>query len=223
MQIIYVVRHGETAANVAGKVNDKNVVTPLNKNGKSQALKTGKYFKNNIKKPKYKIAIYSSPSIRAVETAEIIANELKIDKNDIIQDERINELAHGLLSGSQKGDKINKELMEEFNKLPTDPIDRELSYVKFDKMLEKKFKCESNEHIETHVSEFYESLPKNKKIIVVTHGGIVKYTIKVLFNVLPADKINGDLTHGKNCTITCITKDKGNYKLLSLPNTLHLK
>ena len=119
--------------------------------------------------------------------------------------------------------KINKELMEEFNKLPTDPIDRELSYVKFDKMLEKKFKCESNEHIETHVSEFYESLPKNKKIIVVTHGGIVKYTIKVLFNVLPADKINGDLTHGKNCTITCITKDKGNYKLLSLPNTLHLK
>lgn len=221
MQIIYVVRHGETAANVAGKVNDKNVVTPLNKNGKSQALKTGKYFKNNIKKPKDKIAIYSSPSIRAVETAEIIANELKIDKNDIIQDDRINETDNGIVSGTGPGDDIYEAYVKEFSKSPKDPIEYELVADKIDKIIYKKFKCETGKHIEVSVREFYDSLPKNKKIIVVTHSGIVQYTIKVLFNV--RHKIMGDITNGANCNLTSMIKDKNKYSLITLPNTLHLK
>ena len=220
MQVIYIVRHGETAANAAGKVNDKNVVTPLNKNGKSQALKTGRHFKNNIKKSTDKFIIYSSPSIRAVETAEIIANELKIDKNDIIQDARINETDNGIVSGTGPGDAIYEAYMKEFNKCPKDPIEFELAFDKFDKIIHKKFKCETNKHIETRVNEFYESLPKNKKIIVVTHGGIVQYTIKVLFNV--RHKIMGDITNGANCSLTSIIKDKNKFNLITLPNTLHL-
>lgn len=220
MQVIYVIRHGETDTNVANKVNDKNIITPLNKNGKLQALKTGKHFMNNIKKSNDKFIIYSSPSNRAVETAEIIAHEMKIDKNDIIQDERLNEIDNGLLSGSNVGDTIHNEYMQEFNKFPKDPVEFELAFNKFDKIIHKKFKYESNKHIETRVKSFYNSLPKNKKIIIVTHGGIIQYTIKVLFNI--KHKIMGDITNGSNCTITCMIKDKNKYNLITLPNTSHL-
>lgn len=223
MQFIYVVRHGETDANVNKQVNDKNIITPLNKKGKIQAKKTGKYLKKEVCSDN-KCVIYSSPSIRALQTAELIAKELKIDSNNIIQDDRINELDHGLMSGSTKDDKINIAYMKEYNKLPTDPIKLGLAFPKFDKMIEKKFKVESTEHAEKRISSFYESLPKNKKnIIVVTHSGIVSFTIRVLFNILPAGYIKGDLSNGKNCTISCITKKSNKYQLLTLPNTLHLK
>ena len=48
MQFIYVIRHGETDANLQGMINDKNVIIPINKNGQKQALKTGKYLKKYI-------------------------------------------------------------------------------------------------------------------------------------------------------------------------------
>lgn len=185
--------------------------------------KTGKYLQKEFCSGKSCI-IYSSPSIRAVQTAELIAKELKIDPKEIIQDDRINELDHGLMSGSQKGDKIHNAYMKEFNKLPKDPIKLELSFDKFDKIIEKKFKAESSKHTEKRIKSFYNSLPNNKKnIIIITHGGIISFTIKVLFNILPAGDIKGDLSNGKNCTINCITRKSKDFQLLTLPNTLHLK
>jgi broad specificity phosphatase PhoE len=217
MQFIYVVRHGETDANVAGMVNDKKIEIGLNADGKKQAKKTGKYFKNRKLKD---VIIYTSPSNRAIQTTELINTELK---TEIIIDNRINEIDHGLMSGATKGDKIFNRYMKEFNKLPKDPIDFELSFDKFDKFIEKEFKTESIGHLEKRVKSFYNSLPKNKHIIVVTHSGISSFTIRVLFNILQAGDIKGDKTYGKNCTIMCITKEKNKYKLLTLPNTLHLK
>lgn len=215
---IYVIRHGETDANVKGQVNDKNVKIPINATGKKQAKKTGKYMAGRDLKD---YIIYSSPSERAQQTAQIIAKEMKYT-GEIIIDERLNELDHGLISGSVRGDDINNEYMKEFNKLPTDPIDLELSFEKFDKLIYKKFKCESLAIASKRVSSFYSDLPKNKNIIVVTHGGIINVTINVLFNIMP--QITGDVSNGKNCTIMCIMKETKSkeYKLLTLPNTLHL-
>lgn len=222
MQFIYVVRHGETDANIENRVNDKNVITPLNKQGKIQAQKTGKYLKREFCETPNKCIIYSSPSIRAVETATIIAKELKINPENIIQDERINELDYGLLSGTKESEKIHKEYMKEFNKLSKDPIKLELSFENFDKVIEKKFKTETMDNIVKRLKSFYKSLPEDKKnIIIVTHGGIVQGTIMTLFNIRP--QLKGDLSNGKNCTINCITKEKSKYELITLPNTLHLK
>jgi probable phosphoglycerate mutase len=142
MQLIYNIRHGETEANVNGQVNDKSVITPINKKGKLQSIKTGKYLKKEHQLTNKNCIIYSSPSIRAFETAELIAKELGIKNHNIIKDERINELDHGLLSGSKESDSINKQYMIEFNKLPKDPIKLELSFENFDKFTEKKFKTE---------------------------------------------------------------------------------
>lgn len=209
MQFIYVVRQGETDANVAGQANDINITLPINAKGKAQSNKTGKYLKTRFSK-KDKFIIYTSKSTRAIETAEIIADELDFDKNNIIQDERINETDNGLLSGSVKGDDMYNKFMKEYNKLPTDPIDFELSMDKFYDLLHKKFKNEPPKLSEKRVKSFYESLPNKKDII--------QSMIRNLFNVSP--KIIGDITNVSNCTITCITRK---YNLITLPNTLHLK
>ncbi len=44
MQIIYVVRHGETDVNLNEKINDKNVSVTINKTGIKQAKKNWNVF-----------------------------------------------------------------------------------------------------------------------------------------------------------------------------------
>ena len=216
MQLIYVVRHGETDANVKGQVNDRNVIIPLNANGKSQATKTGKYFKKACSS----CIIYSSPSVRAVQTATLIAKELTVSK--VIQDDRINEADHGILSGSVPGDAIDKKFMKIINKLSkTDSVDRELAYQKVEPTINKNFKTESREATVARVKSFLKSLPKKKNIIIVTHRGIIQGILTALFNVIA--QVSGDTTNGKNCSIMGIRKDENKYQLLTTPNTIHLK
>jgi len=95
--MIYFVRHGLSEANVkrvfAGQKDD----SPLVDKGRQQAKDTAKKIKNEgieINK------IISSPSLRALETAQIIAKELSFNISDIIIDHRINEYDMGSLSGT---------------------------------------------------------------------------------------------------------------------------
>ena len=125
---------------------------------------------------------------------------MKYDDNIII-DERLNELDHGLISGSVKGDDINNEYMEEFNKLPTDPIDLELSFEEFDVKIYKKFKCESLAIASKRVSSFYDDLPR-KNIVLITHGGIINVTINVLFNIMP--QLIGNVSNDMLCILYCV-------------------
>ena len=218
MQHIYIVRHGETDVNVRDEVNDRRKITPINDRGKKQAIKTGKYLNKLIKSDS--TVIYSSSCTRAVQTAEIISNSFKKPK-PIIQDKRIIELDYGILSGSKPNDKIMKEYMKEYNKFAKDPIDLQLRWTEFDNIIYKKFKSEQLKPAKKRSLSFMKSLPKDtKNIIIVSHGGILQIIIKVLFNIEP--NIMGDLSNGNNCTITFITREKNNYNLLTLPNTLHL-
>ncbi|MFA6436613.1 MAG: histidine phosphatase family protein [Candidatus Paceibacterota bacterium] len=95
--MIYFVRHGLSEANVkrvfAGQKDD----SLLTEEGREQAKKTGK----KIVEEEINIdRIISSPSKRALETAEIIAKELKFNLSKIIKDDRINEFDMGSLSGT---------------------------------------------------------------------------------------------------------------------------
>jgi broad specificity phosphatase PhoE len=95
--MIYFVRHGLSEANVkrvfAGQKDD----SPLVDEGREQAKQTA----NEILKEDIKIdRIVSSPSIRAFETAQIIASILGFNKEDIFIDNRINEYDMGSLSGT---------------------------------------------------------------------------------------------------------------------------
>jgi len=69
---LYVVRHGETAWNKEEVFRGRKDV-PLNDKGKKQAQLTGLFFRN-----KGITRIFSSPLVRAIETAEGISNTTKI-------------------------------------------------------------------------------------------------------------------------------------------------
>ncbi len=87
---IILVRHGETEYNRKSLVQGRSNI-PLNDQGKLDAINTASALKkNNIKFD----LIYSSPSDRAFETANIIIKELNLDY-EIIKDEHFFERNFG--------------------------------------------------------------------------------------------------------------------------------
>ena len=90
---IYLVRHGQTDDNFKSIVQGR-VDNPLNDVGRGQAKATGLKLKDlNIKFD----SIYSSPLIRAKESASIINSILNI--GDLIVDENLTEREFGNLEG----------------------------------------------------------------------------------------------------------------------------
>jgi broad specificity phosphatase PhoE len=82
---IYLVRHGENLANITREFSHKLVDYSLTPKGIQQAQQTATYFKDkNIHE------LYTSPLKRARETADIIAQELKLPVTVIEQFREIN-------------------------------------------------------------------------------------------------------------------------------------
>jgi broad specificity phosphatase PhoE len=82
---IYLVRHGENPANLTREFSYKLVDYSLTPKGMEQAQQTAAYFKDkNIHE------VYASPLKRARETAEIIAQELKLPVTVMEQFREIN-------------------------------------------------------------------------------------------------------------------------------------
>lgn len=91
INMIYIIRHGQTELNNAHVLQGRSN-HPLNENGIKQALEAslmlqrqGVYFDH----------VFSSPLIRAIQTAEIIAPEMKP-----IVDERLIEMDYGAYEGA---------------------------------------------------------------------------------------------------------------------------
>ena len=87
---LYIVRHGETDWNNEKKLQGRSDV-PLNDYGRELAYITAEALKD----VSYD-AIYSSPLIRAYETATILKGDRDID---IIKDERLREMCFGEYEG----------------------------------------------------------------------------------------------------------------------------
>lgn len=217
---IFVIRHGETDINVSGKQNDPLLNTPINDNGKLQAEKTGKYLKNKIKNKKFKI--YSSTSLRAKQTAEIIVKNLN-EKYDIIFDDNLVEIDGGKLNGKDENDKIYKELIEVMDNFKNkyDIIDQIKNLNEFDEILYNLFGVEKYENVRKRVKLFLDNI--NDNCIIITHNGILSVIMEILTNVsVFQSKCVGDMKNGKNCSIMYLQKNE-NLKLITLPNTEHLK
>jgi broad specificity phosphatase PhoE len=225
MKEIYFIRHGQTNENSLGIWQGSEIDSDLNELGRQQAKKSGKYLKKYRIKDKNFDCIISSPMKRAIETAEIIGKELKITKKIEIFDELI-ELGRGKMSGLSKDDKYRQKIENEIEKKQKkigDPIEYIYEF-DMDKYLNEKF----NIGIETKLNiskrskkiiDFIES-KKCKKILVVSHAGIIMNTIKSIFN-LNYTPI-GNLSNGKNCWISYIQNDGGIYRLVSPPDSTHL-
>ena len=110
---IWVVRHGQSAGNVARDTAEaaqshwidiatRDVDTPLSELGRQQALALGEWFRgqDDAVKP---TALLSSPYIRALETAQLIMESSGFSAGSrIVHDERLREKEFGILDRMTK-------------------------------------------------------------------------------------------------------------------------
>ena len=89
--MIYIVRHGQTEGNKAKVLQGRGSNHPLNKTGMQQAELVHRWFADRrIRLDR----VYSSPLLRAIQTARIIAGEA-----ELVTDERLREMDYGPFEG----------------------------------------------------------------------------------------------------------------------------
>ncbi len=107
---LWIVRHGQSAGNVARdladeqglhriELNSRDVDVPLSALGERQAAALGKWFAGGHEDGRPEI-ILSSPYVRAVRTAELFRDAGGCDADEIVcVDERLREKEFGILDG----------------------------------------------------------------------------------------------------------------------------
>ncbi|MEO4054678.1 histidine phosphatase family protein [Solibacillus sp. CAU 1738] len=150
MTTIYLIRHGETDWNTAGKVQGLTDI-PLNINGEQQAQKSSMYFEN-----KAIDVILCSPLLRARRTAEIINAQLGIqliemqefaercygDAEGLTIDERTAKFGSGIIPNLESREDLQNRVIKGMNQI---------------------------------VNEF-----ENQKILVVAHGAVINAILYIL-------------------------------------------
>jgi len=162
MADIYIIRHGQDKDNAKGILNGHRNMS-LTLLGRKQA--------NNIAKKLQKIGIqviYSSPLARAYETAQIIANKLKIKK--VIIDKNLIERDFGILTGKPITD-ISKYSTK---RLQSDGVNYFLDGEGTEDFLSVLKRA-------NNILEIIRKKHPDKQVLLVTHGDIGK-TIRAAFH-----------------------------------------
>ncbi len=188
--MIILIRHGETVWNREGRFQGR-LNSPLTQKGRLQAKENGAKLKAIISK---NIKIFSSPLGRAKETAYIICDELGIDRDKIIFDNRVIEFDYGIFEGKKKIDVIDTK---EFR-------DREAN-----KWFYRVENGESYEIVAKRVKSFLNTIKDEDEVIVIAHE-MVNRTIRGIYCNYSKDKTLS--LRQPNDTI--ITLDSGEEKLI---------
>jgi broad specificity phosphatase PhoE len=233
IQNIYILRHALTKKN--NNIDNQMMAEPadseLSDEGKLHAKKTGECLK---KRNKINMII-SSPTLRCVQTAKIIAKELGYNPLDIIMESKLSEV--------KLNDKYKNLTKQQFKELK-DTDENVRDYLKFlDKKNHIKNPIELNEYliskstkddkiyepveaVSTRVNEFIENL-KNlnlENILVVSHGDTIKWLTKFLTNNVGYDNIQGKLVNNNSyCGITYFIGRNNQFFLLSAQSNAHLE
>lgn len=153
INMIYLVRHGESEANIQKRYSGITNVN-LSLKGQMQAKLAG----HNLKTEKISY-IYSSPLNRTKETAKIISKEINFRESKIIIEDSLIEVNFGLFENKTWDELIisHKEETEKW-------------------ILEKhryKFpEGEGYEDIINRISDFIDNVPDNS--LIVTHFGVIQ-------------------------------------------------
>lgn len=147
--IYHVMRHGEAENNVRRITSSDRMGFPLTEKGRGEARRAAQSMKSEGVD-----MIYASPILRTKETAELVAEELGLDKARIVFDDRLREMGFGSLSGKSYEEFL--ALRETYNPGPTDSLMGGESYVD----IKRRF-AECIYEIEKKVC--------NKRILIVTH------------------------------------------------------
>lgn len=223
---IFLVRHGETDWNKLKLSQGSRNDIKLNSAGKQQAQKTGEYLETKSIDDPFDL-ILCSPLKRAKTTAKIIAEVIRYDVEKIIYMDELKEFDWGLTSIGKTYEELQTdsfyddffEWIEQNEKLDTiERIENNFS----DEIL-AKYEIESLESVDIRINKIIDFINncKNKKIIIVTHGGTINAFNKNVLNM--QDTLRGNLSGGQNCHITYYLLNDCKYRLIMAPNTNHLK
>ena len=194
---IYIVRHGETLWNRDKRLQGSTNIE-LSDYGRELAIKTGNAL-SDVRIDK----IFSSPLIRAYETAELIRNNRDIE---IITDERIKELNFGDFEGQNFSELIANEALtfKYFFKQPH--------------LYEPDKNGESLEHLieraGNFMSEVIEPLEKDcERVMIVADGALNKAIMSYVKKHAIKDFWSGGLQ--ENCNVIIIDYSDNNYTIIN--------
>jgi probable phosphoglycerate mutase len=191
---IYITRHGETDWNKIRKVQG-SVDIPLNDYGRHLAKGTAK----GLRDIHFDLA-YTSPLVRAKETAQII---LEGKETPLYVDNRLEEICFGIYEGMICDSNTNSQMFWDFDKLFTKPEE----YLPVE--------GESLESLSKRVGNFLKELvekfeKQNKNILIVTHG----VTLNALLNHIKDNHEIANFWPGSvfpNCGVAVIQVEEDGY------------
>jgi broad specificity phosphatase PhoE len=224
---IYLVRHGETDWNVKGYCQGSRNDIPLNKLGKEQAIKTGKYLKEYRQKDCKFDLVICSPLIRTRETCGLICEKIGYDMDKVKYMDELKENDKGLVCIGKSHEELRKDKFynDYYNtrdsiKKIKDPIERSLNYEKIMKTVEKKYEIEKEENLRKRIYKIINFIKKTnkKKILIVTHGGYILYFLQYLFRV---HRVQQSYSGTENCHISLLQYVNNKFNLLYGPSTEH--
>lgn len=197
MTTLYLVRHGRSEGNAAQRIQGW-LDSPLDALGLRQARALGERFHN-----KPLAALYTSPLVRAAETARAIADARGIL---MIVDERLREYQMGAWTGLTEGE-INA-MMPPARGESHDPIGPG---------------GESGLEMRHRISAFMAEMPirhPHQMVVVVCHGGTIGAMVSLTLGMQPIRR--QPFAFG-NASITKLRYERGRWRLRSLNDRCHLR
>jgi glucosyl-3-phosphoglycerate phosphatase len=94
----FIARHGETVFNAAGRMHGEAPHTPLTRAGFAQAEEIGRALREALG-PRPELALWASPTGRALQTLAIVAEHLDLDWHRARTDPRLGEIGMGEWGG----------------------------------------------------------------------------------------------------------------------------
>jgi len=184
---LYMIRHGETNWNKARKVQGRSDI-PLNDYGRYLAEETAK----GLQDVRLDVA-YTSPLIRAKETAEIMLRGREIP---LIEDKRLEELGFGSYEGMHCGRDYDSPEAQAFDKFFTDPANY------------KPSGGESLEDLLFRTADFLQEIyelydGQDKTILITTHGAALNAMLNSIRGIDDVARFWSGRVH-PNCAVTII-------------------
>lgn len=160
---LFLVRHGETDWNVAGRLQGRRDV-PLNALGRLQASSVGKVL-HRLAGPPHTLSFVASPLVRATETMRILRTSLDLPAHAFETDIRFAELSFGRWEG-QTWPELRRRDYDAVRRRDRDPW---------------HFTPPEGENyvqLSQRVAAAINALPGDA--VVVTHGGVIRAALHVL-------------------------------------------
>jgi broad specificity phosphatase PhoE len=194
---LWLIRHGETPGNRHGIIQGQTDA-PLNELGLSQANKLAPRLAHEQFD-----AVYSSDLQRAHNTAK-----LALPKAEIQLDQRIREISFG-----------------RFENIPWDNLEGEdaaMMQARRDAIDTYRLPGgESNADVRVRIADFFSDLPKQGKLAIFCHGGVIRNTLLWVMNA-PMPHPDSWWFDVDNTSITILRHTNRRMKIVRVNDTHHL-